>query len=175
MSETNKIVNQETGEIINQVAIQEKIVEETDQYVVKQLPSGEFKKEMKYQQYFSHVPETQEEQIELYNLFNDEDNDSVIPLSRMVKEEIGIDRVYQRPYQSFDEKTGVNTNGVTTYIKDGDTYYATSSKTVYHKLREMFQAFGYPNEETYKKLYVKVTGTKRDNGVQIGLSLSRIG
>jgi len=171
MTEKNEMmVNTETGEMI----VKERVVEETENYVVKQLQDGTFRREMKYHKFHSHIPETQEKQIELYKVFNSQDNDLVKPLGRMINETIGIDEVYMNPYQSFDEKTGVTTNGVTTTIKDNGSYYATSSKSVYHTIKNLFQTFGYPNDENYKKIYVKVTGTKRQNGVQIDLALSHL-
>lgn len=160
----------------NEMIVAERIVEETENYVVKQLQDGTFRKEQKYQKFYTHVPETEEEQIELYNVFNsgDEENEKVTRLSMMVGEVIGIDQFYTNPYESFDEKTGVNNTGVTTTIKDGDTYYATSSKSVYHTLKNLTTAFGMPGTEKYRKIYVKVTGTKRQNGIQIDLSLSHL-
>lgn len=154
----------------------EVVVQENEKYQIIQLENGEFKKQMKYEKYYTHLPETQEEQIELYNVFNSSDNeDLVTPFSNLVGTEIGIDQFYLNPYESFDEKTGINTPGVTTTIKDGENFYTTSSKSVYHSLRNMCEAFGYPNTPNYKKLYVFVTGTKRQNGVQIDIKLSRIG
>ncbi|HSH51878.1 MAG TPA: hypothetical protein VK982_09180 [Bacteroidales bacterium] len=156
--------------------VKERVVEETHDYVVKQLQDGSFKREMKYHKFFSHIPETQEKQIELYKVFNAQDNEDIVtPLSRMVGDVIGIDEFYTNPYQSFDEETGVSNNGVTTTIKDGDDYYVTSSKSVYHTLFNLTDTFGSPSDENYKKIFVKVTGTKRTNGIQIDLSLEGIG
>ena len=171
MTENN--VNKQTGEIV----LREQVVQENDKYLVTQLPDGTFRKQMKYEKYFTHIPQTQEDQILLYKVFNSssENNDLVIPFGNMVGQVIGIDEFYQNPYESFDEKTGVTTPGVTTTIKDGESFYSTSSKSVYHTLRNLCDAFGYPNTADYKKIYVTVTGTKRNNGVQIDLALSHIG
>lgn len=164
----NTVYNVETGEI----AAGEIIVSETSDYRIVQLPNGEFKKNMKYHQYFSRRPETEEEQIELYNVFNDENSELVTPLKNMIGKEISLQHVFIQPYQSFDEKTGTLTDGVTTTIQDAEgKYFATSSKTVYYKLKGMFEAFGNPSAEGFKPIKLKVIGTKRQNGVQIDLQL----
>src|SRR5699024_7900089 len=96
----------------------------------------------------------------------------VTPLKNMVGKEITIKHFFTAPYQSFDEQTGNVLNGVTTTIEDTEGhYFATSSKSVYHKLQSITEAFGLPSDENYKPLKVKVTGTKRTNGVQIDLEL----
>lgn len=165
------MVNTETGEKIENVNT-EIVVQETNDYKIVRLPDGTFKKNMKYKQYFSHVAETEEEKIKLYNVFNDSDSELVTPLSNMVKKEITIQHVYIQPYESFDEKTGNVTDGVTTTIEDVEgNYYATSSKSVYYTIFNLMKSFGYPTDENYKPIKVKVTGTKRNNGVQIDLSL----
>lgn len=160
--------NTETGEITNT----EMIVQETADYKIVQLPDGSYKKNMKYRTYFSRIAETEEEKIELYKVFNDSESGMVTQLKNMINKEIIIKHFYTLPYESFDEKTGAVTDGVTTTIEDVDgSYYATSSKSVYHTLLNISQTFGLPSDETYKPLKVKVTGTKRQNGVQIDLSL----
>lgn len=171
--ETNKNelmtnVNVETGEMSKS----ELVVQETEEYRIVKLPNGKFKKNMKYKQYFSRVAETEEEQIELYKVFNDSDSNLVTPLGHMVGKEITMNHVFIQPYESFDEDTGNLTSGVTTTIEDVDgSYYATSSKSVYHTVFNIMQAFGYPEDENYKPVKVKVTGTKRQNGIQIDLEL----
>lgn len=158
----------ETGEILNT----EIVVQDTPDYRIVKLPDGTFKKNMKYKQYFSRIAETEEEQIELYKVFNDSDSELVTPLSNMKDKEITIKHVYIQPYESFDEKTGNLTDGVTTTIEDVDgSYYATSSKSVYYTIYNIMNTFGYPNNENFKPVKVKVTGTKRQNGVQIDLEL----
>lgn len=160
----------------NQVTLSEQVVQETDNHVISKLPDGTFKRQMKYQKYYTHVPQTQEEQVLLYKVFNSqgEENDLVTPFSNMVGRVIGIDEFYQNPFESFDEKTGLTHPGVTTTIKDGEDFFSTSSKSVYHTLRNLCEAFGYPNTPDYNKIYVKITGTKRQNGVQIDLALDHI-
>src|SRR5699024_719274 len=134
-------------------------VNETADYTIVKLSDGTFKKNMKYKQYHSFVPETEEDTIELYKVFNDEQSDLVTPLKNMVNKEIVIKNLFMNPYQSFDEKTGNVTNGISTTIQDLDgNYYATSSKSVYHTLNNLMESFGYPNTSNYKPLKVLVTG-----------------
>jgi len=164
----NSNVDVETGEI----RTGEIVVQETDDYKIVQLADGTFKKNMKYKQYFSRVAETTEEKIELYKVFNDSDSNLVTPLRNMIGKEINIKHVFIQPYESFDEETGNVTDGVTTTIEDIEgNYYATSSKSVYYKIFSIMDTFGYPTDENYKPVKVNVTGTKRQNGVQIDLEL----
>lgn len=163
-----QLVNPETGEI----ATSEIVVSETADYKVVKLADGTFKKNVKYHAFQSRTPETEEEQIELYQVFNDSTSKLVTPLKNMIDQEITMQHVFIQPYESFNEGTGDVTPGVTCTIQSVDgTYYATSSKSVYHKLRGLFQAFGNPSHENFKPLKLKVTGTKQKNGVQIDLQL----
>lgn len=151
------------------------IVQETDDYVIKRLNDGTFKKEMKYKQYMSHVPETEEEQIQLYKVLNSNgENKDIIELKNMVGKEINVEQVYTMPYESFDEKTGESKNGVSIIMKDGEKWFATSSKSVYFALLNFFKTFGYPNTGKYKTVVFSVVGIRRENGTQISLSLESI-
>lgn len=170
--QTNEVmvnnVATETGEIVSS----EMVIQETADYKIVKLQNGTFKKNMKYQKYFSRMAETEEEQIELYKVFNDSESGLVTPCANMIGKEITIAHVFKQPYESFNDKTGTTTDGVTTTIQDVDgSYYATSSKTVYYTIDNIMQAFGYPDNKEYKPVKVKVTGTRRNNGVQIDLEL----
>lgn len=161
-------VNHETGEILPT----EIVVQDTADYRIVKTADGKFKKNMKYKSYFSRTAQTEDEKIKLYKVFNDSESELVTPLKNMVKKEITIAHVFIQPYESFDEDTGNITDGVTTTIEDTEgNFYATSSKSVYYTIRNIMQAFGTPNDEGYKPVKVKVTGTKRTNGVQIDLEL----
>src|SRR5699024_6697972 len=161
-------VNTETGEIVNT----EIVVQENEDYKIVRTPDGKFKKNMKYKEYFSRVAETEEEQIELYNVFNDSESGLVTPLKNMTGKEIVLKHVFIQPYESFDEDTGNLTDSVTTNIEDTEgNYYATSSKSVYYTVGNIMKTFGYPTDENFKPVKVLVTGTKRQNGVQIDLQL----
>lgn len=151
--------------------IAEQVVSETEDHTIVKLPNGKFEKRMKYKKVYTYVPETESEMIELYKILNTQDNPDVTPMQRVVSEEFSVLQAYTNPYQSFDEETGGNTNGVTTTILTDKGYIATSSKTVYYTLLGLFDTFGYPNTENYRPIKVKVTSTKQLNGNQIGLEL----
>lgn len=171
MTNQNEITNfnPETGELIENTEI---VITETDDYTIVKTDEGKFKKNMKYKKYFSRIPETEEQQIELYKVFNDSGSGLVTPLKNMVGKEITVKHIFTAPYQSFNEDTGSVMNGVTTTIEDTEgNYYATSSKSVYHKLQSIMETFGLPSEDNYKPLKVEVTGTKRTHGIQIDLTL----
>src|SRR5699024_9228811 len=168
---TNELTNfnTETGELIENTEL---VITETEDYTIVKTEDGKFKKNMKYKKFFSRIPETEEEQIELYKVFNDSDSGLVTQLRNIVGKELTVSHIFTAPYQSFNEDTGNVTNGVTTTIEDTEgNYYATSSKSVYHKLQSIMETFGSPAEDSYKPLKVEVTGTKRQNGVQIDLTL----
>lgn len=148
------------------------VVQETEDYQVVQLSDGKFKKQMKYKKFFSKIPTTDEEIKELYRVLNDENNNDIVsPMSQNIDKELEIHQVYIVPYESFDEDTGFTEKGVTSTIYDGGHYYATSSKSVYHTLHNLFQVFGYPQDNGYDPIKVRITGTKRERGLQINLSL----
>lgn len=147
-------------------------IKETDDYELVRLEDGTYKKKMKYQPYHSRVAVTPEEKIELFNVFNDDTNDIVVPLKNMVKKQFAIAHVFTQPYESLDEETGELSYGVTTTFQDTEgNYYATSSKTVYYAVMNIMQTFGKPTDPNYKPIQVEVTGTKQQRGVQIGLKL----
>lgn len=163
------IVNNVTGETMN---VSEVIVSDTAEYTIVQTPDGKFKKNMKYQPYFSRQAETQDEKVELYRILNEDNNENVFEMKKMVDKEITIEHVFINPYISFDEDTGKNKHGVNCTIQSTDgNYYVTSSKTVYYTLHDLFRTFGYPTDEGYEPIKVKVTGTKQKNGIQINLKL----
>src|SRR5690625_7476260 len=85
----NSNVDVETGEI----RTGEIVVQETPDYKIVQLEDGTFKKNMKYKEYFSRVAETEEDQIELYKVFNDSDSGLVTQLKNMIDKEITVKHV----------------------------------------------------------------------------------
>lgn len=150
------------------------IVQDTDKFTIVKLPNGKFRKDMKYKKLYTHVPTDQAEMLELYKVLNTEDNEDVVKMSTRVGSEIQIQHIYTNPYQSFDEETGGNVNGVTTTIFTGTEYIATSSKSVYYTLLNLFDTFGSPSDEGYKPITVKITSRKMQNGDQINLQLISI-
>lgn len=168
---TNELtnVNMETGEIVE---TSDQVVQDTSDYTIVKKENGKFEKQMKFKEYMSRVPETDEEKIELYKVFNDSDSNLVKRLSYEVGNTINIKDVFIRPYESFDEGSGNVIQGVLTTLQDTDgQYYATSSKSVYYSLKNIFQAFGSPDMENYKPVQVEVTETKQQNGMQINIRL----
>lgn len=166
MENKNELIN------VNNEQIGDIVTQETDDFVIYKQPNGKFRKEMKYKKYFSHIPETDDEMKELFKIFNSQDDKLVTRMSSIVDEKIQIHQVFTNPYQSFDEKTGGNINGVTTTIFDGKRYIATSSKAVYYTIFNLFDVFGYPNDENYNPIEVVVTGTRMQNGIQINLEIA---
>lgn len=163
---TNEIitVDQNTGEITELQPIVNHVVRETKDYMIVKLPNGKFEKRMKYHELMTFKPETEEEEIELYKVLNEDDVENVIPMKNAIGTEIVVKEIITRPYESFDEETGDVTFGVNTFIKDDHgNYLVTSSKAVYFNLIKMYQTFGLG-------IKVKITGTKRENGTQIGIS-----
>jgi len=172
MTQENELqnVDTQTGEI-QQSPQGEVIVQDTKDYTIVKLPDGKFRKDMKYQKYYSHIPESKEDLIQLHKILNTQDDKLVTPMSKIVGETIEIHQVYTNPYESFDENTGGTSNGVTTTIFTGDKYIATSSKAVYYTIMGLFEVFGHPNIEGYSPIKVAVTGTRMQNGTQINLEL----
>lgn len=172
---TNEIVmnegtafNATTGEMVTG----EIVISETNEYKVIKVVDGTFKKQAKYHKFHSRTPETEEEQLEFYKVFNDDDSKLVTPMKNMVDQEITLQHVFITPYDKFDDKTGNVDTGVNCMVQSVDGhYYATSSKSVYHTLKGIFQSFGNPKNPEFKPLKLKVTGTKQKNGVQIDLQL----
>ena len=168
---TNELtnVNIETGEIIS---TGDQVVQDTSDYTIIKKENGKFEKQMKFKEYMSRQPQTDEEKIELYKVFNDSDSGLVNRLSYAVGKTLNIKDVFIRPYESFDEDSGNVIQGAITTIQDTDgNYYATSSKSVYYSLKNIFQSFGAPHMENYKPVQVEVTETKQQNGMQINIRL----
>src|SRR5699024_12753754 len=112
---------------------------------------------MKYKEYISRVAETEVEKIELYKVFNDSYSSLVTQLKNMIDMEIIVKHVYTLPYESFDESTVIVNDGVTTTIEDtAESFYATSSKSVYHIIFSIMHTFGYPYDENYKPVKLTV-------------------
>ena len=161
-----------TNEMTNYQNNQENIVEETENYKVIKLEDGTFLKKMKYQKIWTAVPETEEDQIKMYQVLNSNEEDELVtPLKNMLKQEIIIKNYFTNPYQSFDKATGESTDAVTTIIEDIEGhFYATSSKTVYYDLLRLAETFNTPNTPDYRPIIVKVNGTRQQKGIQISLS-----
>lgn len=168
------IVNKQTGEIVENTPkiFSETIVHDTEEFTIYLQEDGKYRKEMKYREYHSHQAETEEEKKELFKVLHGQDNEKVKTMATLQGKEFEIEQAFITPYEKFDENTGRNENGVTCTLKTTDGFYiATSSKSVYYTLINMFNVFGYPHEENYQPIKVRVKGTRRENGTQIDLVL----
>lgn len=166
MTEKTEIANVET--VVN--ALGEVLIEETKNYKIFKLADGTFKKTMKYEKFWTFTPETEEEVLTLFQLFNEQDNENVTPMSEATGEILSIKNVFFNPYDSFNEETGINDSGVNTTIETQDgKYFVTSSKSVYFNLQNIFNVFGTPNTEKYLPVKVAIVSTKKEQGKQITL------
>lgn len=117
--------------------------------------NGKFKRKAIFQPFSSVVAETREQKLALFNLL--ESDDIAKPLGDNVGTKIKIVDVVHTPYDAVDEDTGELTNGVLTYLIEGDgTAYVTSSKSVYYTLQNAFKAFGFPHYNEGDELTVEV-------------------
>lgn len=148
------------------------VIEDNKDFTVYKTKDG-FKKEMKYYEYSTVDIDTldNEQQIELYKVFNDSDFEKVVPMRNKVGEKIKIEHFFTRPYNAFDEQTGETRHGVVTTIYDGTKYYVTSSKSVYFNLINLSQTFSMPDDENYNPIIVEIVGKQQARGIQISLSL----
>lgn len=134
------------------------------QFTVLQDKDGKFFRRGRYEAWASTQPTTRDEQIELFNIFEGND-DSVIGLKDCVGQVIEIQDVYTNPYSSLDEDTGEEIDGVLTYIRTPDTaMYVTSSKTFHNTLIRAINMFGI-------NIKIKITSRKGQNGNIIGCCL----
>lgn len=160
--ENNELmVNTNTGEIL-----ETNIKRETEDYKIIKRDDGKFEKVMKYHDFSTRQPETETEKIELFRVFNDEDNtDLVTPMKSLIGETFTITDFYIQAYESFDENTGNSDYGAITTLKTKEkNYITTSSKSVYYTIKNIYNVFGLPFK-------VKIIGTQRERGIQINLSL----
>lgn len=163
---TNEIANVQNQGIQGAVT-----VSENDRFAVKKGQDGKFFREMKYSNYTSVQPDSEEKQIKLFNILHADESEQE---GRGMKDHKGavleVHHVITRAYDSIDEQTGEQRFGALTYIftdQDLDTYFITSSKAVYNSINEMMSAFGYPDQEGYKPFKVQVYGKKGQRGEQI--------
>lgn len=148
-----------------------KVVNETEDFRILQLPDGKFKKQMKYKKFWSRIPQTEDESKLLYSVFNDDG--IAIPMLQAKDKVITIKDVYMNPYEAFDEETGGSTPGVVTVIETVDgMYFVSSSKSVYFTLFNLFDSFGYPADNDYNPIKVKIIHEKVNKNTQVTLKLA---
>lgn len=158
---TNEITN------VNQNVEAQLVVRENDDFVVVKNAEGKFQRKAKFNEYSSFVAETREDKIWLLNLYEGgEGNDS---LGSGLKEHVGqvfeVKDVITRRYDRINEETGELEYGILTYLITPDKdVFVTSSKTVYFSIMRAFEAFGFPHEEGWQPLKVKVGKQKGQNG-----------
>lgn len=129
-------------------------------YVIEQDSNGKFTRKTVYKPFSSLKVETKEEKIKLVNLLNGE-GENTIQMKEAVGAEIEIVDLIHKPYDSVDEETGELSYGVLTYLfDDAGNVFVTSSKSVYHTLKNVFSVFGYPGEEDYLGLKVQIVKKK---------------
>jgi hypothetical protein len=141
-------------------------VSETENYAIVKDENGKFKRKAKFSDYCSIQPQTREEKIQLMNLLNG-DEESGNGLKDQVGKQIEVANVIFRKYDKINEDTGVIEYGVLTYLIAPDGIaYVTSSKTTYFTVKNILDTFGYPHEETWENVLVKVVKQKgRENDV----------
>ena len=151
------------------------VVKSTDTYEIVKLdePDSEgnlFEKRMKYKRIATHMPENEKEIVELYAVLNDSTGEKVTPMKEVVGLTFVAKNFYTSPYDSFDGKTGETSRGVTTTIEDSEgNFYATSSKSVYYSVINLYENFG------MKPFILQIVGIKREKGrVQINVQLTGI-
>lgn len=150
------------------------VVEETEKYIVYKTAEGKFLREMKYDRFWSKVPETQEDMLRMYQVMNEDEAEGVNTMSTNVGAKFQVEQIYFEPYNSFDEETGESRSGVTSTIETPEgEFFVTSSKSVYHTLNRIMQTFGTPNTDTYRNpVIVEITGQKGMNGTIIDVKLA---
>lgn len=167
----NEVIASEAQNELVQGEVKEIVIRETENFIIlKNVVTGKFIKKMKYHKVWTSVPETEEEQEKLFFIMNsDDDSGLVTPLKRLVGTEIQVKDFYTTPYESFNEETGENDNGVTTMIElvDG-SFTATSSKSVYYTLLQVYATF--VKDGKLVPFRAKVTSTKREKGDQINIT-----
>lgn len=145
-------------------------IQENENFIITKNADGTFTKTVKYQKVFSTIPESDDDFMKLYSVMNDPESKEVTSMKDAIGLELDMVDFYTSPYESFDEKTGENTQGVTSLIKDvNGAYFATSSKAVYFSLLNLFDVFGDKWQD--KNIRVKIVGVKQPRGLQINLSV----
>lgn len=151
---------------VQEVNVHDNIVRETNDYTIIKKDDGKFEKIMKYHNFATSEPETEDEKIELFRAFNDDDNNDIVtPMKDLIGETFLVTDFYIQAYESFNEDTGKSDYGAITMLKtDDNKFITTSSKSVYYTIRNIYDVFPLPFK-------VKIIGTRRERGTQINLSI----
>lgn len=152
MTEVNEVANTQATGLGGEV-----LVSDNPNFSIFKLPNGKFDKRMKYHKFWSFTPTTNEDVEKYYMVFNDKENNLVTPMKEAKGTILTIKNVFFNPYEGFDEETGQTVYGVTSTIEDTNgNFYATSSKTVYYSLKNMFDVFGVPNQPNSRPIKIAI-------------------
>lgn len=164
MTKQNEVATVE-NELVNGT-----LVSESDEFIVV-IEDGKHKRKAKYKNYMSVKAETRADKVWLANLI-DNDEDTGNGLKDNVGKEIIVQDLITRKYDKVDEDTGELQYGVLTYLitPDRETF-VTSSKSVYFSMIQYMEMLGYPHEENYEPLTIKVGKKKMQNGDSITVKL----
>lgn len=155
------------NEITEQEKKQAVIIQSNDEFEIVKDENGKYSRKAKYQFYSSIKAESREDKMWLMELL-DGDEESGAGLKDHVGKQIEVQDVIFRPYDKVNEDTGQIEYGVLTYLITPDrTAYATSSKSVYFKMKEIFQMFGSPDQDIWENIKIQVKSKKGVNGTQI--------
>lgn len=147
------------------------IVEETENYTIRQDEKGKYIRQAKYANYSSIKAATKQDKIWLFNLLEGESSD-IKGMKEHVGEAFTIQNVITNSYDSIDEDTGEITQGVLTYLMDeNNNAYVTSSKSVYFTVVRLMRIFGKPDSPDYDPVKVMITSEKGKNGNMIKLQM----
>lgn len=151
----------------------EVVVGETDEYVKVRLPDGTYKRNAKFEDFTSFVPEEYEDKVWLAQILTaDEGSDLIMGMKDHAGTTFELEHLMFEKFTKIDEKTGQESFGVLTRIITPERdVYATTSKAVYFTLHKIMKMMGYPTDENYVPLSFTITKRKRENGDQINLEL----
>jgi hypothetical protein len=155
-NEMKTVVNEEVTE--NKAVV--KVAQSNDRYDVIVNKEGKYVRKAKYEDFCSIVPETEEQQIKLFNLLEGSDEDTN-GMKEHVGQVITVDHVIFRSYDKVNENTGALEYGVLTYLIDTDGLpFVTSSKSVYFSMKNIFKVFGSPADEKWKPRKLQIVRKK---------------
>lgn len=170
MTKTNEENKNEVAVDAKKELVNGTIVSEKEDFIVV-IENGKHKRKAKYQDYTSIEPKTREEKVWLANLI-DNDEDTGNGLKDNVNKEITIADIITRKYDKVNEDTGELEYGVLTYLITPEREaFVTSSKGVYFSIHQYMKLLGYPHEENFEPIIVKVGKKKMQNGDSITIKL----
>lgn len=138
-------------------------------FQVIQNSEGKYERKPIYQPFSSVQAETKEQKINLMNII---DGEQGIPMNEAVDEQFQMVDVIFKPYDQIDENTGEITYGVLTYIFDEqERVFVTSSKSVYHSVKNIFTVFGEPHYVEEERLTLQVVKKQGFNNKYIDIKV----